>query len=150
MKCSLTVLKKPFSPNVLLIMKLTALFLLVFTLQVSANGYGQNRISLNIKRTEISNVLRNIEKQTNYRFLYNTGLHDIRDKVTINVKDAGLTDVLNQLFEKTRLSYQLMNDNLVVIKEDQNVAVVPDVTVQGIVTGEGGSPLPGASVQVNG
>ena len=148
MKCFLTVVKKSFSPNVLLIMKFTALFLLIFTFQVSAKGYGQDRISLRLKKTEISDILRTIEKQTTYRFLYNASLQDIRDKVSIDVKDASLTDVLGQLFERTRLSYQLMNDNLIVIKEDQ--AVKPDVTIQGTVTGEGGMALAGASVQVKG
>jgi len=148
MKCFLTVLKKPLQSKVLLVMKLTVLLLLFFTLNVSANGFGQDRISLRVKKAEISGILRSIEQQTNYRFLYNNNLEDIREKVTLNVKEAGISDVMNLLLERTNLLYQVMNDNLIVIKEDPNAPV--EVTVRGKVTGEGGLPLAGASVQVKG
>lgn len=148
MNSLLTVRKKPLPSKVLLIMKLTTALLFFFTLNVSATGFGQDRINLNVKKAEISGVLKSIEKQTNYRFLYNAGLEDIRGKVTINVKDATLAEVLTRLLEKTRLLYQVMENNLIVIKEDPTA--VPDVTITGKVTGEGGAPLAGASVQVKG
>ncbi|MEO5564142.1 MAG: carboxypeptidase-like regulatory domain-containing protein, partial [Chitinophagaceae bacterium] len=129
-------------------MKLTASFLLFFTLNVSAHGYGQDKISLRLKRTEISDVLRTIEKQTNYRFLYNNDLTDIREKISINVKDAELSDVLAVVLKRTRLLYQVMNDNLIVIKEDMNIP--PDVQIQGRVVSDAGAPLTGASVLVKG
>ncbi|MGZ8518084.1 MAG: SusC/RagA family TonB-linked outer membrane protein, partial [Chitinophagaceae bacterium] len=125
-------------------MKLTAFLTLFFTLNVSANGFGQDKISLRVKKTAIEGVLRSIEQQTNYRFLYNNNLDDIREKVTLNVKDAEIGDVLALLLEKTRLLYQVMDNNLIVIKEDPNVPV--DVVVRGKVTGEGGIPLAGASI----
>lgn len=132
-------------------MKLTALLTFFFTLNVAANGFGQERISLKVKKTEISGVLRFIELQTTYRFLYNDKLEDIREKVTVNVKEASVQDVLKMVFENTRLLYQMMENNLIVIKEDPNAPPrLPDVVIRGKVTGEGGAPLAGASVQVKG
>ena len=148
MKCFQTAAQKPSQSKVLLVMKLTMLMLLFFTLNVAANGFGQDKISMRVKKTEISGVLRSIEQQTNYRFLYNNDLEDIHEKVSFNVKDAGIGDVMNLLLGKTNLLYQLMNDNLIVIKEDPNAPV--EVVVRGKVTGEGGTPLLGASVQVKG
>ncbi|WP_028786410.1 TonB-dependent receptor [Terrimonas ferruginea] len=130
-------------------MKLTTAFMLALALNVSARGFGQDKISLSVKKTEISSILRTIEKQTSYRFLYNDMLQDIRDKVTIRVTDADLNDVLQTLLERTRLSYQLMDNNLVVIREDAGKKA-PDVIIRGVVTGEGNMPLPGASVQIKG
>ena len=130
-------------------MKLTALIILFFTLNVSANGFGQEKISLRAKKTEIGGVLRSIEKQSNYRFLYNNDLEDIRTKVSINVKEAGIGEVLSILLNRTRLFYQMMENNLIVIKEDETIAI-PDVVVRGRVLGEGGQPLAGASIQVKG
>jgi len=148
MKCFQTAGQKPSPSKALLIMKLTTLMMLFFTLNVAANGFGQDKISMRVKKTEISGVLRSIEQQTNYRFLYNYDLEDIHDKVSLNVKDAGISDVMNLLLGSTNLLYQLMNDNLIVIKEDPNVPV--DVVIKGKVTGEGGTPLLGASVQIKG
>ena len=151
MKCFLTVIKKPLQSKVLLVMKLTSLLILFFTLNVSANGFGQEKINLKVKKTEIGGVLRFIEKQTNYRFLYNDKLEDIREKVSINVKEASLTDVLNLLLDRTRLLYQVMDNNLIVIKENPEAPPrIPDIVIRGKVTGEGGAPLAGTSVQVKG
>jgi len=151
MKCFLTVFKKPLQSKVLLAMKLTTLLTFFFTLNVAANGFGQDKISLKVKKTEISGVLRSIEKQTNYRFLYNDRLDDMRDKVSITVKEVDIKQALDLLLEKTRLLYEVMDNNLVVIKEDPNAPPrEPDVTIRGKVTGEGGLPLAGASVLVKG
>lgn len=130
-------------------MKLTALIILFFTLNVSANGFGQEKISLRAKKTEIGGVLRTIEKQSNYRFLYNDDLEDIRTRVSINVKEAGISEVLSILLNRTRLFYQIMENNLIVIKEDETIAI-PDVVIRGRVLGEGGQPIAGASIQVKG
>ena len=116
----LTVSQKPLQSKALLVMKLTVLMTFFFTLNVSANGFGQDKISLRVKKTEISGILRSIEKQTNYRFLYNNDLEDIQEKVSFNVKEAGIKEVMNLLLGKTRLLYQLMDNNLIVIKEDPN------------------------------
>jgi len=140
MKCFLTVLQKPLHSNLLLVMKLTALLTLFFTLNVSATGFGQERINLRVKKTEIGGVLRSIENQTNYRFLYNDELQDIREKISLTVNNAPLSEVLSLVFFKTKLYYQVMDNNLIIIKEDAVVAPV-DVTVRGKITGEGGAPL---------
>jgi TonB-linked SusC/RagA family outer membrane protein len=149
MKCFLTVLQKPLQSNLLLVMKLTALLTIFFTLNVSANGFGQERINLRVKKTEIGGVLRSIENQTNYRFLYNNELQDIREKISLTVNNAPLTEVLSLVFFKTKLNYQILDNNLIVIKEDPAVAPV-DVTVRGKVTGEGGVALAGVSIVVKG
>ncbi len=151
MKSFLTVVKKPLQSKVLLAMKLTVLFILFLTLTASATGFGQDKISIRVKNTEIAGVLSSIEKQTNYRFLYNNDLKDIREKITLNVKDAPLEEVLDIMLKKTRLLYEVMNSNLIVIKEDPAApAKVPDVVVHGKITGEGGVPLAGVSILVKG
>lgn len=151
MKCSKTVDKKPLQSKALLLMRLTALLTLFFTLNASAHGFGQEKISLRAKKTEIGGLLRSIEKQTQYRFLYNNNLQDIREKISIDVKDAELKEVLDLMLNKTRLLYQLMGNNLVVIKEGSGTdAPRIDVVVRGKVTGEGGAPVAGASIVVKG
>ena len=151
MKCFLTALKKPLQSKALLAMKLTALMTLLFSLNVSANGFGQEKINLRVKKAEIGGVLQSIEKQTNYRFLYNNNLEDIKEKVTINVNDASLKEVMSLLLFKTKLLYQMMDNNLIIIKEVAfTTAEVPDVVVRGKVTGENGASLAGASIQVKG
>lgn len=140
----------PFPPlnKVLLIMKLTLAFTLFFSLNLSANGYGQQKINIKVRNTVVSEILTAIEKQTNYRFLYNNDLAELKNTVTIRAKDAAVKDVLPLLFTGTALTYQMMDNNLVVIKEDPTVK--KDVVVTGQVLDDKGAPLAGASVLVKG
>jgi len=136
----------------LLIMKLTAVFILFFVINASADGFGQQKLNLKFKKTEIADILITIEKQTNYRFLYNNDLADLKQKVNLSVKDAELKEVLDAIFAKTDLAYQFMENNLVVIKEAGNPEASYELqaTVTGKVTGEGDSALSGVSVQIKG
>ncbi|HKB44204.1 MAG TPA: SusC/RagA family TonB-linked outer membrane protein, partial [Chitinophagaceae bacterium] len=131
-------------------MKLTTILILIFTLNVSAKGFGQEKISLRVKKAEIAEVLNSIEKQTNYRFLYNNDLSAIREKVTLNVKDADLVLVLDLLLQNTKLLYQRMANNLIVIKENDSSETKPDIVIHGRITADDGSSLAGASIQIKG
>ena len=79
--------------------------------------------------------------------MYNNDLTALKNKVTINAKDAGITDVLDQLLMATPLTYSNMPDSLIVIKEDP---LKKDITVTGTVMDDKGIPLPGVSVQIKG
>ncbi|CAN5680389.1 TonB-dependent receptor [soil metagenome] len=148
MKSFVTVEKKPFFLKLLLIMKLTVVLIMLFSLQASADGFGQQKISLKFKKTEIADILASIEKKTNYRFLYNNDLAGLRQKISLNMQDAELKQVLDQIFTDTDLAYEFMQNNLVVIKEDNAPEIKAVVT--GTVTGENNIPLSGVAVQVKG
>ena len=139
MKSFQTTEKKPLFPQLFLSMKLTVLLILIFSLNASADGFSQQKINLKLKKTEISSILSSIEKQTNYRFLYNTQLTDLQQKIDVSVEDADLKQVLDQVFANTYLSYELMQNNLVVIKKaDEGVDEIKTM-VSGTVTGENNS-----------
>lgn len=147
MKCFLTVSKNPLLRKALIIMKLTTLLIILFTINVSAKGFGQEKVSIKAKKTEISTILSTIEKQTSYRFLYNNDLDDIRDKVSLDVTNADISDVLNTLLSRTNLLYQRMANNLIVISLNP---AIPQTRVTGKVTASTGEPLQGVSVRVKG
>ena len=150
MKSFLTVVvKTPLLSKVLLIMKVTSFFLIAFALQVSAKGYGQEKLTLHFKKAEIAGILSHIEKQTNYRFLYNEQLRDIRQKVSLHVEEAPIAQALDILFGNTALTYQFMANNLIVINEIKE-KLPPLKTVTGKVTSDNGTPLVGVSVNIKG
>ena len=73
------------------------------------------RISLQLREISIKNLLNEVEKQTPYRFVYHTGTLPEDKKVTINVTNAGLDEVLSKVFAGLSLTYTVKEDNLVVI-----------------------------------
>lgn len=131
-------------------MKLMVVMVFICSLQASADGFGQQKISLKLKKTQITDVLVSIEKQTNYRFLYNNDLLDLKQKVSLNVQDAELKQVLDRLFAETDLSYELMQNNLIVIKETADGTNEVKAVIKGKITGENNAPLSGVSVMVKG
>jgi TonB-linked SusC/RagA family outer membrane protein len=132
----------------LLIMKFTFLLLTVAMLHASANVNGQTKVTLKSEQTEITGVLANIEKQSNYRFLYNNALKGIRQKIDIDVRDLEIKEVLNRIFTGTDLMYKMLENNLIVILSTSQS--VQDIQVTGKVTGENGEALPGVSVTLKG
>lgn len=129
-------------------MKLTFLLVFVAALQVSANVNGQDKVSLKLNQVEISKALNSIEKQGTYRFLYNSRLNAITNKVSIDVSDSEIRDVLNRLFIGTELTYKILDNNLIVVLAAN--LVKQDIKVTGKVTGDAGEPLANVSISVKG
>ena len=151
MKKTLTIGELPLHAvkKALLIMKLTVLLVLVGVLQVSASVNGQMKVSLSLSQVEIGKVLSHIEKQTSYRFLYNNALKGIQQKISIDVHDATINDVLNTIFSGTDLTYKLLENNLIVVVSASQ-PLPQDIQVTGKITGENGEPLYGVSVTLKG
>ncbi|WP_374165799.1 TonB-dependent receptor [Arcticibacter sp. MXS-1] len=130
-------------------MKLTILLITVFTVSVSAAGFSQNKINLDVRRSAISDAISKIESQTSYRFLYNESLEAIRKKVSVKIEDADINSAMKELLKETGLSYQLLENQLVVIKE-AGAGSPQDVVVTGKVVDSKGEPLIGVSVKIKG
>ena len=132
----------------LLVMKLTFLLVFVAALQVSANVSGQGRVSLTLKQVEISRVLNSIEKQGTYRFLYNSRLATIKKKVSVDVIDMTIAELLKNMFNGTDLTFKMLENNLIVVIS--NTPLPQDIKITGKITGENGEPLSGVTVAVKG
>ncbi len=134
--------------KVFTVMKLTVLFLVLSVCQVMARAKAQEKITLSLNKVPISQVLAAIEKQGYYRFVYNSSLIDLKQKTSLEVKDATIDEVLKNLFTRTILSYNRLENNLIVVLE--NEILRKDITVTGKVSDASGNPLPGASVTIKG
>ncbi len=144
--------KRKFSPflrKLILMTKLTCLFLFLGLMQVSATGYSQNKVSVNFKDAKISKVLRYLEKKSGYVFYYNNDELEGEAKVNLELKQVTIPEVLNAVVKGTSLGYKIMDGNLVIIREnDENLLTVQPV--HGKVTDSLGNPLIGVTVQVKG
>ena len=130
------------------IMKLTAAFLLVCCLSVSAGGHSQTKVTLNFHDVEIQNVINAIESKTHYRFLYSKQVIKSIDKITINVIDQEVSSVVNELLQGTGINYELVDEYLFIFKKaDSKITSIP---IKGQITGVDNKPLEGASVLIKG
>lgn len=133
----------------LLIMKLIIILVFSASLQAIAyNGSSQGRINLDIKNTTISTVLKKIENNYNYRFLYDDQVSLNSPKVDVYAKNATIDYVMQQLLKTTTFSYRKINDVLVVITGKSFLD--PALPIKGKVVDENGNPLEGVSITVKG
>jgi TonB-linked SusC/RagA family outer membrane protein len=131
-----------------MVMKLTVLLTALSICQVMAKAKAQENITLSIDKLAINKVLNTIEKQGYYRFVYNSNLKNLNQRISTDFKDAPITYVLNNILSGTGLMYNILEDNLIVIHEDKSL--VQDITVKGKVSDATGVALPGASVTIKG
>lgn len=137
----------------LLIMRLTALFLLMGIFQVSAfTGYSQqSRMTISLTNTRLADVLNEIENLSEYYFLYNQDLIDVDRKVNIAVDNQEIGDVLEQLFGNTNVKYVIKDRQIILTNLGEDFKSVQQKgDVKGQVTAANGDPIPGATVVVKG
>lgn len=135
-------------------MNLLNVLLFAAVFQVSANVHAQ-RITYSLENVSLVTVFKEIRKQTGYEFLFNSQMLAHAKKVSIDVKNAPLRDVLDICFRDQPVTYSLMEKTIIVksLPERQVLtthALLPPVPVRGRVTNERGEPIVGATIQIKG
>lgn len=108
------------------------------------------QISLSVQNKPIRDIMKEIEKQSDYRFFYSNDYPALTMQKSINVKDEKIEKVLDQLTLHTNLAYILKADKQIVLTEKGNVSQQKKNKVTGIVKDADGEPIIGANVMVKG
>lgn len=139
----------------LLIMKLTAILILVACLEVSAKGYSQ--ITLSEKNAPLTKVFKEIQKQSGYDFVYTYELVEQAGNISVMLQNVTLQQALDECLRGKPLTYTI-SDNTVVIKiknDNQEHVLTPQSNpppgeVRGRIVDDNNEPLLGATVKVKG
>lgn len=141
------------------IMKLTGIMILVALMQVSASVYSQTKFNLKGNNTSIESVLKEIENQSEFFFLYNNKQIDVTQKINIDVAGKTIEDALETILKKTGIHYLMKDRQIVLYNGDLNSLTntigearvgQQQKSVSGKVTDNNGQPLPGVSVTIKG
>ncbi|MDR0824937.1 MAG: SusC/RagA family TonB-linked outer membrane protein [Prevotella sp.] len=138
-------------------MKLTTLFLLFGMLSVYAgNSYSQNaRVTINQKNVQLGKVLTEIEKQTDYLFIYNNQV-ETKQVVSVNASNKPVSGLLNDMFKNTKIDYLMEGTHIILSnKKEKNTQEESSITQQdkkitGTIRDKSGEPLIGVSVSIKG
>lgn len=140
----------------LLAMKFTALLLIVACLQVSAKGYAQ-KVTLSLKNASLEQVFNQVKQQTGLSFIWDESMLKQTHRVSIDVKNATVSEVMDYCLKDQSLTYQVIG-KIIVIKQGTKTtqsannsidAMPPPIDVRGRVINEKGEPVV-ASVLVKG
>src|SRR4051812_9250423 len=133
----------------LMMIKFIILFTVLFSFQSFAyDGRGQS-INLKLEKVELKKVFKAIEDQAYFRFVYKDDILPKNQNISINVKNASIDDVLKNVLQNTSLTYQRLNENLIVITQaalNSDAFFSKIVAVSGRILNDKGEPLSGVSV----
>ena len=135
----------------LIAMKITLILILFSTFNLLATGtYSQTaRVSLKLNQTSVKQVLKEIERSSEFYFLYNNDLIDVERKVDILANNEQISSVLDRLFANHEAKYAVYDRQIVISPTDMKLP--QDARkIKGKVTDQTGASLPGVSVVVIG
>ena len=149
----------PFIKKSLLVMRMVSFLILFLAIHVSATVYSQQtRLSMDLKSVTIRNILRQIEDQTEYKFIFQSERLDVDRKVSIKVEQESVETILDQLFKREGIDYVITDKNLIIINPPQKdraddlgfLSGQQQKAVKGKVSNTQGEPIPGATVVIKG
>ncbi|HZH71783.1 MAG TPA: STN domain-containing protein, partial [Mariniphaga sp.] len=131
------------------------LFLIVgFLFTANAKSYSQStRLDIKLDNSSISELMKSVEDNSEFVFLYKTDDLDMSRKVTLNLEDATIQEVLDAAFGNQNIGWDVYDRQIVLRKNNTstvNVSAQQQRIVTGVVTDSRGLPLPGVTVVVKG
>ena len=155
----LLVLKSPLGFNlaikkqIVMQIKLTALFILVLSLHISARSFSQ-KVTISGKAITLDRVFDEIETQTGYQFIYDKAILKKVKPVTIDIRGVSVEEALSQCLKGQPFTYEI-EDKIITISakipvNPPPVVVPPLLNIHGRVVSEAGAPLESASIVVKG
>ncbi|WP_289006826.1 TonB-dependent receptor [uncultured Parabacteroides sp.] len=134
-------------------MKLTTVCSLALAFSLHAGNTNSQTVKVTVKQnnTELSSVLNDIEKQTDYLFVYDKYVN-VNRKVSVNSNKKPLEEVLNQLFGETDVKFTVDGTYIILSAKEKTAEIVSPINIQqgknitGIVKDANGEPIIGANV----
>jgi TonB-linked outer membrane protein, SusC/RagA family len=138
-------------PKLLLVMKLTILFLTVGFLNIHAAGLSQ-QVTLSVKDLPLEKIFTEVEKQTGYYFLYSPKNLEGIPPISVQAKEMPLIPFLHMIFKDQPLQYSIGSKTINVyagkIRQPEEPIRQLLTNIAGTVTDMDGAPIPAATVAV--
>ncbi|WP_352422557.1 SusC/RagA family TonB-linked outer membrane protein [Proteiniphilum sp.] len=144
------------------IMRIT-LFFLFFGILFSqaATGYSQDvELTLNLKSASIKEICEEIEKQSDFRFIFaGNAKKIINKKVDLTANSQDINEILDNILSNTDLKYRILDNQVVIYRDDTKIIpkeieeIVSELIIQqqkkqitGKITDQNGEPIIGANI----
>jgi hypothetical protein len=132
------------------------LSILAITNLMATETYSQTAsISLQLKDATVKEVLSKIEDNSEFFFLYNSKLVDVDRKVSMDINNEKINEILSDIFSETDVTWTVVDQQIVLTNKVNLISSGQPFSQQiqkisGTVTDKDGSPLPGVNVSVGG
>jgi TonB-dependent starch-binding outer membrane protein SusC len=120
-------------------------------------GFSQNKsITLHLKNEPIASIIKSIEAQSGFRVIYNARKIDADQKISIDIENASLEEVLKQLVKDKNISFYIQKKQVLLTNSapSETVTAKPkqkEKSIQGtVLTVKDKLPLAGATIRIKG
>ena len=140
-------------PKFLRIMRISTFlfFLCVFTSFAAKTNSQNARVSINGNNLTISEFIDQVEKQTDYLFVYSKSELNVNENISVNAGKKSVAQYLNEAFNNSDVQYAFENDYIVLTKKVSPLAIAQQGrTVTGVVYDSYGETVIGANVILKG
>lgn len=126
--------------------------LLSCMLMIYSHAYTQSgKFSFSFEEVEIQKVIEEIEKQSEFKFFYLSEQIDLTKKLTIKAEKSSIESVLDQVFQSSGITYDILENKLIVIVPVKDNQSQEDKWVSGVVVDkESKTPIPGVNIVIDG
>ena len=133
-------------------MRLSVLLMLVFTFSLSAETRAQQeKINLDVKDVSINTLLREIQRQTKFNFVFSVDQTADLGTFTVQARNEALESVLSRTLTDRGLTFEFMDDLILIRRLDEEKKdEKKEINITGTVTDPEKTPLPGVTVKLKG
>lgn len=75
------------------------------------------QISLNEENKSVREVIKSIEKVSDYRFFYNEDLAGLNTRITVSADDASIETILAMISKQAPIAYTIKNNHQIVLSD---------------------------------
>ncbi len=130
------------------------LFLTITCLLLSIHGFAQRNppaqqrlITISVQHVSLEIIFAAIQKQTPYRFVYDAPLLTNAHKVSLQVRNATIEEVLPIIFKDQPFEYELFKESVLITPPRANALNGPPRTsIKGRIINKAGEPIPSVTI----
>lgn len=117
------------------------------------------QISLNEENKSVREVIKSIEKVSDYRFFYNDDLAGLNTRITVSADDASIETILAMISKQAPIAYTIKGNHQIVLSDGKSGSTISTIkfaanqqgkTITGTVLDHANVPIIGANVVVKG
>lgn len=138
------------------IMKTTTAFALIVAFQLNATSLHSQSAKVNINKNNLplKEFIQEVEKQTDYLFMYSEKEINLEKEVHVNAKNKPVSKVLQEVFNNSGIEYNF-NEGYISLSTTKKEPIITSVNqsekkVSGLVKDANGDPVIGANIAIKG
>ncbi|MFZ4454949.1 MAG: SusC/RagA family TonB-linked outer membrane protein [Bacteroidales bacterium] len=111
------------------------------------------QVTVNVDNQPIRQILKTIEKNSDYKFFYNDGFTALNQNASLNVTNVSIDQALKNLFGGSGVAWEKKENNLIVLTPEKNTPNADSKKskgIVGVVTDEKGEAIIGANIMIKG